>query len=276
MRVPRGPGPKSGRKPGGKAGPLKSGPKAPARARSAPKAAAARKATPKPPAKKPEKARATGKGGVVQDVRQFRVQSDDDGIRLDRWFKRHLPDVGFNIVSRWARTGQLRVDGARATPGDRVAEGQVIRVPPEVKAAAPVKRVRTIDLSEDEIAFAQDMVIYKDPQAIVVNKPPGLATQGGTKTTEHLDGLLDALIFDAEGRPKLVHRLDKDTSGALVLARTSRAAAFFAKSFSSRTARKVYWALVVGVPSIDDGMIERSEEHTSELKALMRTSYAVL
>src|SRR3546814_7323758 len=120
----------------------------------------------------------------------------------------------------------------------------VIRVPPEVKAAAPVKRVRTIDLSEDEIVFAQDMAIYKDPQAIVVNKPPGLATQGGTKTTEHLDGLLDALIFDAEGRPKLVHRLDKDTSGALVLARTSRAAAFFAKSFSSRTARK------------------RSEEHT--------------
>src|SRR3546814_16072591 len=102
------------------------------------------------------------------------------------------------------------------------------------------------------------MVIYKDPQAIVVNKPPGLATQGGTKTTEHLDGLLDALIFDAEGRPTLVHRLDKDTSGALVLARTSRAAAFFAKSFSSRTARKVSWALVVGVPSIDDGMIELS------------------
>src|SRR3546814_8841355 len=80
--------------------------------------------------------------------------------------------------------------------------GQVIRVPPEVKAAAPVKRVRTIDLSEDEIAFAQDMVIYKDPQAIVVNKPPGLATQGGTKTTEHLDGLLDALIFDAEDRKR--------------------------------------------------------------------------
>src|SRR3546814_20608168 len=136
--------------------------------RSAPKAAAARKATPKPPAKKPEKARATGKGGVVQDVRQFRVQSDDDGIRLDRWFKRHLPDVGFNIVSRWARTGQLRVDGARATPGARVAEGQVIRVPPAVTAAAPVQRVRPIDLSETDIAFAQAMVLYKDPPAIGV------------------------------------------------------------------------------------------------------------
>src|SRR3546814_1714607 len=103
--------------------PLFRSPKAPARARSAPKAAAGRKGTPKPPAKKPEKARATGKGGVVQEVRQFRVQSDDDGIRLDRWFKRHLPDVGFNIVSRWARTGQLRVDGARyaGRPGRRRA-----------------------------------------------------------------------------------------------------------------------------------------------------------
>ena len=232
------------------------------RARGAPKAAAARKAAaaPKSPtkraaAKKPEKAAA--KPAVVQDVRQFRVQADDDGIRLDRWFKRHLPDIGFNLVSRWARTGQLRVDGARATPGDRIEEGQVIRVPPaEAKAPPPAKRVRVVDLSADEIAFAQEMVIHRDSQAIVVNKPPGLATQGGTKTSEHLDGLLDALIFEAEGRPKLVHRLDKDTSGALLLARTSRAAALFAKGFSSRTARKVYWAIVIGVPSIDDGMIE--------------------
>ena len=90
----------------------------------------------------------------------------------------------------------------------------------------------------------------------MLNKPPGLATQGGTKTTQHVDGLLDALQFDAEGRPKLVHRLDKDTSGALLVARTARAAAFFAKSFSGRTAKKVYWALVVGVPSIEDGIVD--------------------
>lgn len=99
------------------------------------------------------------------------------------------------------------------------------------------------------------MVIHQDPAAFVLNKPPGLATQGGTKTTAHVDGLLDALQFDAEGRPKLVHRLDKDTSGALLVARTSRAAAFFSKAFSGRSAKKVYWALVVGVPSIDDGTI---------------------
>lgn len=194
------------------------------------------------------------------DVRQFRVAEDDDGIRLDRWFKRHLPDVSFNLVSRWARTGQLRIDGKRATPGDRIEMGQTLRVPPAepAKAETPhAKRARPqVDLSEDQIAFAQSLVIYKDRSALVINKPPGLATQGGTKTIEHVDGLLDALMYEADGRPKLVHRLDKDTSGALLLARSSRAAAAFAKSFSSRTARKVYWALIVGVPSVEDGVIE--------------------
>lgn len=190
-------------------------------------------------------------------VRQFTVAADDDGIRLDRWFKRHVPDASFNIVSRWARTGQLRVDGARATPGDRVAEGQVIRVPPaEPAATAPRPKRERAPLTPEQIDFAQAMVVHRDRSAIVINKPPGLATQGGTKTVEHVDGLLDALQFDAENRPKLVHRLDKDTSGALLLARTSRAAAAFARDFSGRAAKKVYWALVVGVPDIEDGVID--------------------
>lgn len=254
-------GPPSGR--GKPAGPRKDGkpafkdgkpafkPKAPAAAKSA--AAKPVVAAPTKPAK-PNPAK-----GVSLDVRQYRVQPDDDGIRLDRWFQRHLPDVGFNLVSRWSRTGQLRVDGARAAPGDRIVEGQMIRVPPaeaKPEAAQRPKRVRVIDLTPDEIAYVQDMVIHRDEQAIVINKPPGLATQGGTKTDEHVDKLLDGLLFDAESRPKLVHRLDKDTSGALLLARSSRSAAHFAKAFSSRTARKVYWALVIGVPSINDGMIE--------------------
>ena len=233
------------------------------RARGAVKAARARKpdaakAPASKPAPKPAAAKAPSPKGVSLDVRQFRVGGDDDGIRLDRWFQRHLPDIGFNTVSRWARTGQLRVDGARAAPGDRVAEGQAIRVPPaEPKAAetAKPKRVRP-QLSEDQVAFAQNLVIHRDGQAIVINKPPGLATQGGTKTDDHVDGLLDALEFELDQRPKLVHRLDKDTSGALLVARTARSAAYFAKAFSSRTARKVYWAIVMGVPSIDDGMIE--------------------
>jgi 23S rRNA pseudouridine955/2504/2580 synthase len=196
---------------------------------------------------------------VSEDVRQFTVAPDDDGIRLDRWFKRHLADTSFNIVSRWARTGQLRVDGKRAAPGDRIEAGQIIRVPPAESAkpaAAPRPKRERPPLSADETEFAQSLVIHRDRAAIVVNKPPGLATQGGTKTERHLDGLLDALAFDAPGRPKLVHRLDKDTSGVLLLARSANAANHFAKTFSSRTARKVYWALIVGVPSIEDGMIE--------------------
>jgi 23S rRNA pseudouridine955/2504/2580 synthase len=195
----------------------------------------------------------------ITDVRQFTVSADDDGIRLDRWFKRNLPDASFNLVSRWARTGQLRVDGKRATPGDRIEAGQVIRVPPAEAAptAAPARpKVERRVLTDDEVAFVNEIVIHHDQAAFVVNKPPGLATQGGTKTHTHLDGLLDGLADDAGNRPKLVHRLDKDTSGVLLLARSARAAGFFSKSFSGRTARKVYWALVVGVPDIQDGYID--------------------
>ncbi|WP_242096369.1 RluA family pseudouridine synthase [Sphingomonas sp. CROZ-RG-20F-R02-07] len=191
------------------------------------------------------------------EVRQFNVGLEDDGIRLDRWFKRHLPDTSFTTVAKWARTGQLRVDGARATPGDRLATGQTIRVPPDEPAKeGPKPERQRVILSDEENERAREMVIHQDFQAFVLNKPPGLATQGGTKTTEHVDGLLDGLQFDNEGRPKLVHRLDKDTSGALLVARTSRSAAFFAKAFSGRTARKTYWALIVDVPSIEDGIIE--------------------
>lgn len=222
----------------------------------------------------------------MSEVRQFVVAADDDGIRLDRWFKRHLPEANFNLVSRWARSGQLRVDGARATPGDRVAAGQTLRVPPaEPVIAARPARVRP-SLSEDQIAFARELVIHEDAAALVLNKPPGLATQGGSGTREHVDALLDAFAV-GESRPKLVHRLDKDTSGVLLVARTARAAAYFSKSFSSRTARKVYWAVVIGVPSIDEGLIELplakqpgtggEKMHVDEAEGLpSRTRYRVI
>lgn len=189
-------------------------------------------------------------------IRRFVVDAEDDGIRLDRWFKRHLPDASFNIVSRWARTGQLRVDGKRAAPGDRIEAGQEIRVPPAEPAPDARPKKARPQVSEEMAEFARSLVIHKDKAALVINKPAGLATQGGTKTESHVDGLLDALCFELEGRPKLVHRLDKDTSGALLLARTPRAAGHFSKAFSSRTARKVYWALVMGVPEIYDGFID--------------------
>ncbi len=192
-------------------------------------------------------------------VRSFAVTEEDDGIRLDRWFRRNLPEVSFGQVSRWARTGQLRLDGKRAAPGDRIEAGQSIRVPPQGEEApeAPKKRLpKREKLTDEEVEFVRSLVIYEDAAAIVVNKPPGLATQGGTKTKDHLDRQLDGLVAEDQPRPKLVHRLDKDTSGALLVARTPRAAAFFSRSFSGRTARKVYWAIVTGVPSIEDGLIE--------------------
>ncbi len=193
----------------------------------------------------------------MADARIFTVTEDDDGIRLDRWFRRNQPDVSFNTVSRWARTGQLRLDGKRVNPGERIVAGQEIRVPPvePEQRRGPAKPKRD-PLTPDEEEFVRSLAIYRDESAFVINKPPGLATQGGTKTRNHLDRLLDGLADDAGNRPKLVHRLDKDTSGALLVARTARSAAIFSKSFSGRTAKKIYWALVVGVPSADEGLID--------------------
>ncbi len=195
---------------------------------------------------------------VVSGDRSFTVEPDDADIRLDRWFKRHMADVSFNVVSRWARTGALRLDGHKADPGDRLSTGQTITMPPPEAtpvSTAPGEAPRR-PLSAAEIEYAQGLVIHRDKAAIIINKPAGLATQGGTGTTTHVDGLLDALSFGFPQRPKLVHRLDKDTSGVLLLARTARAAAFFSKAFAGRTARKVYWALNIGMPEPIAGEID--------------------
>jgi len=192
---------------------------------------------------------------VSDEVRQFTVEPDDDGVRLDRWFKRNLPQIGFGMVSKWARTGQIRVNGKRVKPDDRLEAGQVLRVPPGGENTGKKPKVRR-ELSADEISLAKDMVITQTASAIVLNKPPGLATQGGSKTFKHVDGLLDAYHGDDEPRPRLVHRLDKDTSGVLLIARTPGSAASYSKRFSGRSARKIYWALVVGVPDIREGTID--------------------
>jgi 23S rRNA pseudouridine955/2504/2580 synthase len=195
--------------------------------------------------------------GDPDAVRQFTVGHDDAGVRLDRWFKRHLPQVGFATVSRWARTGQLRVDGKRADVDTRLEPGQVLRVPPggEAKPGGKAPRARR-PLTEEELAEADAMMLTQDRAAIVLNKPPGLATQGGSGTHRHVDGLLDAYAGEKDPRPRLVHRLDKDTSGVLLIARTPGSAAYFSKRFSGRSAKKIYWALVVGVPDIAQGEIE--------------------
>ncbi len=206
----------------------------------------------------------TSASSPSKEVRQFTVGDDDDGVRLDRWFKRNLPQIGFATISRWARTGQIRVDGKRAKPEDRIASGQVLRVPPGGENARKAPR-KARELSAEDIAEARNMVIRETPSAIVLNKPPGLATQGGSKTTKHVDGMLDAFVENETGadgevrpgiRPRLVHRLDKDTSGVLLIARTPGSAANYSRRFSGRSARKVYWALVVGVPQVREGMID--------------------
>ena len=204
----------------------------------------------------PDREMSAARNGAVRDaVRQFTVEADDEGVRLDRWFKRHLPQVGFGTVSRWARTGQLRVDGKRVKPEDRIAAGQVLRVPPGGEDGGRTQRGRR-ELTGAEVAEAENMLISRTNSALVLNKPPGLATQGGTKTKHHVDGLLDAFAGEDEQRPRLVHRLDKDTSGVLLVARTGGSAAFFSKRFSGRSAKKIYWALVVGVPEVREGTIE--------------------
>ena len=193
---------------------------------------------------------------MTETVRTFTVGPDDDDVRLDRWFKRNLPEIGFATISRWARTGQIRVDGKRADPADRVSAGQVLRVPPGT-ALPTVKKLRVREpLDAEQVARAEAMVITQDRAAIVLNKPPGLATQGGSGTFDHVDRLLDAFAGEDQPRPRLVHRLDKDTSGVLLIARTPGSAAFFSKRFSGRSAKKTYWALVVGVPEQYEGTIE--------------------
>jgi 23S rRNA pseudouridine955/2504/2580 synthase len=191
-------------------------------------------------------------------VRHIAVQQDDGEVRLDRWFKRHYPDVSYGQVAKWLRTGQVRVDGHRAKPGQRVTQGQEIRVPPmpaSRTAERPAERKRP-SVDRADAAALRDSVIYQDDFLIALNKPAGLAVQGGSKTHRHLDGMLDVLQFEAKDRPRLVHRLDKDTSGLLLLARDRQTASQLAVLFQGREVEKTYWALVVGIPDHDSGVID--------------------
>jgi 23S rRNA pseudouridine955/2504/2580 synthase len=191
-------------------------------------------------------------------VQSMTVSAGDAEIRLDRWFKRHFPGLGHGKLEKLLRTGQVRLDGKRAKSGDRVAEGQVVRVPPLGDLnPANAKPHQAPPTSAREAKLIQATVLHRDEDVIVIDKPHGLAVQGGTNTTRHLDGMLDALIFDAAERPRLVHRLDKDTSGVLVLARNARAAAKLAQAFRDKTTRKIYWAAVVGAPEKRSGRIDQ-------------------
>ena len=184
------------------------------------------------------------------------VTPDDNDIRLDRWFKRHYPAVQHSMLEKHLRKGMIRLDGKKAKTSDRVMSGQVVRCPDLTLADLPdmPKPKRTV--SEEELEQIRKWVLYKDANIIIINKPYGLAVQGGSKITRCVDDMLDGLIFDAGQRPKLTHRLDRDTSGALVLARDTRSATALMKLFSSRKIEKTYWALVNGSPLPMNGTID--------------------
>lgn len=189
-------------------------------------------------------------------VKLLTVSEDEGAQRLDRWFKRRFPHVTQGAVEKMCRTGQVRVDGARAKASDRVAPGQVIRVPPLPDTDAP-SRPRPDGVNPADAKMIQDAVLYRDEHLIVLNKPPGLPSQGGSgQGDRHVDGLTEALKFGYKDRPKLVHRLDKDTSGVLMLARTDRVARALSEALRHRNARKIYWAVVAGVPNPRKGSIK--------------------
>lgn len=192
----------------------------------------------------------------MSEVRTIEVASDESEIRLDRWFKRHFPELAHGRLEKLLRTGQVRLDGRRAAAGDRVAAGQLVRVPPLGAPAPAASTPRPPVLRPGDAAMLQKAVLHRDDAVIVIDKPAGLAVQGGTNTERHLDALLDALRFGAAERPRLVHRLDKDTSGVLVLARSAAAAASLAAAFRGKDVRKVYWAATVGVPKPRQGKID--------------------
>jgi 23S rRNA pseudouridine955/2504/2580 synthase len=183
------------------------------------------------------------------------VSEDEADIRLDRWFRRHFPGLTQGAIQKLCRTGQVRVDGRRAEAAMRLAAGQSVRVPP-LPAAPAAAAKPPLNVDPNTARDLQRLVIYRDDHVLVLNKPHGLPVQGGPGITHHLDMLLDALRFGSEHRPRLVHRLDRDTSGALLLARTPGVAAKLAASFRGRDVEKTYWAVVARRPTPSEGRID--------------------
>jgi 23S rRNA pseudouridine955/2504/2580 synthase len=193
----------------------------------------------------------------ARQVQMRAVSGDEAGLRLDRWFQRHFPELSHGALQKLLRTGQVRLDGKRVEGKDRVEPGQTVRLPPGVTAAPASKpKAARPRLSERDAQEIQSLVIHRDDWVIALNKPSGLAVQGGSGTERHVDGMLDGLRFGFEDRPRLVHRLDKDTSGLLLIARTGQSAKRLSESFRDRETEKLYWAVVVGVPPKMEGAID--------------------
>lgn len=194
----------------------------------------------------------------MSSVEQIRVETDEAGLRLDRWFKLHYPGLGFGYLQKLLRSGQIRVDGGRAKTDTRLQSGQLVRVPP---MGVDTAKLRVAPLTANTMRDRHDgdvlsqMLLYEDEKVFVFNKPAGLAVQGGSGISRHVDSMLEAWRSKRGEKPRLVHRLDRDTTGILVVARTRGAAVSLTKAFRERETKKHYWALVKGVPAPHEGRI---------------------
>ena len=200
-------------------------------------------------------------------VAQKTIDADEAGMRLDRWFKTHYPGVGFGHLQKLLRSGQVRVDGARVKTSTRLAAGQTVRVPPlgEISEQSKPQTHNTMRDRHDGDVIAEN-TLFEDEMVLVINKPAGLAVQGGSGLNRHVDGMLEAYRDRKGQKPRLVHRLDRDTSGVLVIGKTRLAASFLTKAFRERSTKKVYWALVRGVPRPPQGklsnwLLKSEDEH---------------
>jgi 23S rRNA pseudouridine955/2504/2580 synthase len=194
----------------------------------------------------------------MSGVQLVTVSENDEGVRLDRWFKRQFPGLGHGHLEKMLRKRQIKVDGGRAKTSTRLEAGQEIRIPPLDPILSESMGPKALSVSPADVADLQGRVLYRDKDVLAINKPAGLAVQGGSNTRRHLDGMLDVLQFDSEERPRLVHRLDKDTSGVLLLGRNARSTAALTEAFREKETGKTYWALVYGEPAKQSGQISFS------------------
>ena len=183
------------------------------------------------------------------------VVEDEDGMRLDRWFKRRFPDVSQIHINKLARTGQVRVDGKRVEASTRVVTAQMVRVPPLAQKAVAAPAVARAAPSQADARALRDMILFEDKWLMALNKPWGLAVQGGSGTKRHVDGMLESMANAQGERPRLVHRLDRDTSGVLLIAKTRKMAADLGEIFRTRQTKKIYWSVVEGVPHPTQGRV---------------------
>ncbi|WP_108259629.1 RluA family pseudouridine synthase [Mangrovicoccus ximenensis] len=192
----------------------------------------------------------------MSGVQTITVSAGDADQRLDRWLRRMFPHLGQGRIEKMCRKGELRVDGGRVKPATRLEAGQSVRIPPIPEPGPEQDKPPVPRIAEADAEMMRRAVLYRDDHVIALNKPPGLASQGGSGQTRHVDGLAEALRFGLDEKPRLVHRLDRDTSGVMIMARTRKVADALTKAFRSRETRKIYWAVVAGVPHPAMGTIK--------------------